>query len=797
MNKTIVERYQQAQAINQSLLSGRLVLNDAVFPHWIDDSTCFWYQRETRDEGKRKVGNRHGEGKEFRLVDASARTNVLAFDHQTLADALIEHCEQASKHNCDAWGLPIQDVSITLAPRQARFQVFGQYWLFEVDTCQLLEIPAEQKIPQTELPSPDSKKIAFVRDYNLWIRDQATGEERALTHDGTVDNGYSRGLMSAAVVEAIWSPDSQQLLTHQLDTRHIKSTPMVHHVPSDGSIRPQYAEQKMSYPGDKHIETYRLLVIDVKTGATQSVSQEPLHQCRQEAGVFHPNVFGWWSNDNRRVFFVDVSRGAKVVKVVMFDTQTGSTQNLLEESSETFVKLNHTIFEAPVLRPLLNSDELIWFSERNGWAHLYLYDLNTGECRHAITEGDWLVRNILQVDNERRELIIQTAGRDPDINPYYRDICRVNIDTRELTPLATGPWDHVVQHSHNMITVTRHVIGMDSAGVSGLSPDGRYLVTTRSRVDEAPVSVLLDRHGQTILTVETADVTGLPSDWQWPEPVKVMAADGETELYGAIYRPPGFSHDKNYPIIDLSSGHPGYTYTAQGSFINAVSVSWYLEPLAYAALGFIVVTLEGRGTPLRHKAFQDHSYGRMASASDFTDRITGIRQLASRYPSMDIERVGLAGCDGISGPVYGLLEHPDFYNVAVVVCLHDARFRRANLAEMFEGLDGANTSKPHAEDLVEALTGKLLLIHGMQDNFTPATATLRLIDALQAANKDFDALLLPNEGHSIPPYALRKSWDYLVTHLQGIEPPKEFKLIPGWDIVLGLATEEPEAACED
>ena len=167
MNKTIVERYQQAQAINQSLLSGRLVLNDAVFPHWIDDNACFWYQRETRDEGKRKVGNRHGEGKEFRWVDASTGSNAQAFDHQVLADVLIEHCEQASQHNCEAWNLPIQDLSMSLTPREVRFQAFGQHWLFETDTCQLQEMPEEQKIPHTELPSPDGKKIGFVRDHNL------------------------------------------------------------------------------------------------------------------------------------------------------------------------------------------------------------------------------------------------------------------------------------------------------------------------------------------------------------------------------------------------------------------------------------------------------------------------------------------------------------------------------------------------------------------------------------------------------------------------------------------------------
>ncbi|WP_417466194.1 DPP IV N-terminal domain-containing protein [Kordiimonas sp.] len=797
MNKTIRERYQEAQAINQSLLSGRLVLNDAVYPHWIEDSGCFWYQRQTRDEGKGRAGNGYGEGKEFRLVDAGVGTNVPAFDHQALADALLAQSADAIEQGCDPWNLPLQHVSITLAPLEVRFEAFGGHWVFDADTGQLLEIPEDGKKTQTGVLSPDGQKTAFVRDHNLWVRDEASGEERALTEDGTEDHGYASGLMNAAAVEVVWSGDSKRLLTHQLDTRQVKSTPMVYHVPTDGSVRPQCVKQKISYPGDDAVEAYQLLAVDVDSGALQQVSQESLYLCRQEAGFFQPNVFGWWSGDHKRVFYVDVSRGAKTVRVVMFDTQTGARRQLFEECSDTFVKLNHTIVEQPVLRPLPESDELIWFSERSGWAHLYLYDLKTGACKHAITEGEWLVRDILYVDTERRELVVQTAGRDPDISPYYRDICRVHMDTGKLTPLGTGPWDYVVQHAHNLITVTRHLTGLDSAGVAGLSPDGRYLVTTRSRVDEAPVSILLDREGQTLLTLETADVSGLPSDWQWPEPVTVMAADGETELRGVLYRPPGFCPDKHYPVLDLSSGHPGYTYMSQGSFINAVSAGWYLEPLAYAALGFIVVTIEGRGTPLRHKAFQDHSYGRMASASDFNDRIAGLRQLASRYPSMDLERVGLAGCDGISGPVYGLLEHPDFYKVGVVVCLHDSRFRRANLAEMFEGLDRETSSKPQAEELADALAGKLLLIHGMRDSFTPATATLRLIDAFQSANKDVDILLLPNEGHSIPAYALRRSWDYLVTHLQGIEPPKEFRLTTGWDRLAGRVTEEEEDRCEN
>jgi dipeptidyl aminopeptidase/acylaminoacyl peptidase len=270
--------------------------------------------------------------------------------------------------------------------------------------------------------------------------------------------------------------------------------------------------------------------------------------------------------------------------------------------------------------------------------------------------------------------------------------------------------------------------------------------------------------------------------------VKVKGADGQTDIYGVVYRPPNFSKKESYPIIDFSCGHPYFSWVPQGSFINGPCFDApYLYAAAYAALGFVVVALEGRGTPYRDKAFQDYSYGNITSASAFEDRIQGIRQLASRYPYMDLERVGISADDGSPVPVHGLLEHPDFYKVGVSICHEDPRFGFAALYEQYQGLcaDNNDAGKPtNTEDFAHALTGKLLLIHGMLDSFTPATGTIRLLDALQNANKDFDMLLLPEEGHDIPTYALRRSWDYFVTHLQGVEPPTEFALTTGIDLLL-------------
>ena len=394
-----------------------------------------------------------------------------------------------------------------------------------------------------------------------------------------------------------------------------------------------------------------------------------------------------------------------------------------------------------------------------------------------------MVRDILHFDTERRELLIQTAGRGLDINPYYRDICRINIDTGGLVPLVSGDYDHQIYRPDSLQVFTQLAFGLDSTGINGISPDGGYLVTTRSRVDKEPVSLLVDRNGNELLTLETADAFGLPIGWQWPEPIQLKSADGKTDLYGVVFRPPGFSLEHHYPVLDYCCAHPGTSLVPHGTFVNAPAGYSYLDAAAYAALGFIVVVMEVPGSPYRHKAFQDASYGQLSSANSFDDRIAALHQLAERYPYMDLNRVGLVGCDGITGPVYGLLEHPDFYKVGVIIAFEDARFDAASIIEMFEGVPN-HANKPLAEDLAASLQGKLLLIHGMMDTVTPPTATYRLIEALREANKDFDLLLLPNEGHSISSYVLRRTWDYLVTHLQDIEPPKTFKLTTGFDLLL-------------
>jgi dipeptidyl-peptidase 4 len=763
----IEERYRRAQALEQGFLSRSIAINTGLFPHWIGESDCFWYEHETRT------------GRDYRLVDATARTIEPAFDHAKLAVALAAITgKQVVKEK-----LPLERVDILLSPRRVEFSAFGRRWRFENEqsTCEHI---AEE--PLGGLPSPDGQSTVFVRDYNLWLRDAASGRERALTNDGEADRAYGVGRSVAGHVQAVWSPDSKRLFTLQRDTRGVQSTPMVEHVPQDGSLRPTLSWHKVAYPGDKNVETNRLLSIEIASGEVTWADHVPLPLCRLGADFFTDEGFGWWANDNRRAYFVSVERGGQRAQVMALDTETGKTRLLFEESAEAGLLFSHYIEAPPVFLPLRETNELIWFSECSGWAHLYLYNLDSGECVRPLTSGDWLVRDILHVDTKCRELFVQTAGSDAARNPYYRDIRRITIDSGETVTLASDDCDYVCAHAKS---ATQHMLsrlGRDVAGARAVSPGGRYVAATRTRADQLPVHVLMDRRGKEILRMESAELTADPALWRWPEPVQVTAADGKTALHGVVFRPSDYSPNRQYPVIEFACGKPGVSWVPHGAFINAPFAGvQYVMAAAYAELGFIVVMIEGRGGAQRSRAFREVGYGWAPAANAFDDRIAALRQLAESDASMDLSRVGVVAPDGVNGPVHALLEHPEFYSVGAMVCFQDTRLLKVSWGEMMEGTDRQLPVDPRdAESLAGQLQGKLLLIHGMRDTITPPANTFRLVSALQRANKDVDMLMLPNDGHEISSYAQRRIWDYLVRYLLDSEPPKEFKLKTGAEVVL-------------
>lgn len=769
MHNDILARYEQAQKISLGPVSNSLVMNDIVYPHWIEDSQSFWYLRDTT------------EGKQYRLVNSDAMSNEIAFDHAALANALQR---LFSNKVVNADSLPIRDVSMTLSPLTIRFEAFDKRWSFNTEQvlCQ-----REEKIEEQTLLSPNGQQELFVRNFNLCLRDRVSGVERPLTEDGSEEHSYARSSSSSLdtdpnTIQALWSPDSSRVLTVRLDSQGGTKRPIIDYVPQDGNLQPQISDINYPYPGDERIDSYCLLTINVSTGQVELADYRPLpfRMYTDFCYGFFTAGLAWWATDSRRAFFVDVTRGSKEVRVVALDTQTGKTRVLFEESSDTFVKLHHEgLLGLPFFVPIPETNELIWFSEHTGWGHLYLYDLSTGLLKHSITEGEWLVRDVLHYDPEKREVLVQTGARDASVSPYYRDVCKINIDTRVLTTLASGDCDHFVVKWHDFSVGIRDLLKIDCLiGVSGVSPCGSYMVVTRSRVDKVPVSILVDRNGAEVLRIETADVSGLPSNWEWPEPVKLKGADGKTDIYGVVFRPPGFSPDDQYPIVEYSSSMRGFSGLPQGAFSIAPCLGLtYFAPAALAALGFIVVMIEGRGTSFRNKAFQDYGFGDLRYTSDLEDRMSGIRQLAKRYPYMDLTRVGITTTEMQTNAVYALLHHSDFYSVVVEQHFHDPRFYLGGFGETYDGTidQSVRNNKTYPEYCVESFEGKLLLIQGLRSH--SSAGTFRLVEALQKANKDFDMLVLPNMGNNMTGYSTRREWDYLVRYLQGVEPPKRFKLI--------------------
>ena len=539
----LTSRYRQAQTLHQALGTKSLVQNDTLFPHWIGNTDCFWYERTTKQgrEPTTKIG------KEFRLVDAKAATNTIAFDHNALAIAL----EQVSDQSVDHENLPVSYVAINLSTAtpsvvSVSFVAFDQHWKFSSknNRCQAIESPI---VKVDEAISPDGKRIAFVRDYNLWLRDVASGEEQAVTFDGEEDYAYGGchnawGSPSLPEAPSLWSPDSIRLLFVLRDKRQVLTLPMVDHVPADGSVRPVLQFTKVAYPGDDQVETYRLLALDTASGKTCAPNYHPITAgLNNNMGLFFARM-AWWANDNRHAYFIDQERGDRVVRLVGFDTHTGNTQVLFEEVSDTYINIMTSDgLSPPAHRILTNSNELIWWSERSGWGHLYLYDLTSGELKNPITltnpsaqgSHNWSVREVLHVDEEHREILIQTSGRVLGRNPYYRDICRVNIDTGEIITIFSSDEDITVHYPESWIVQCEaNFINRVNTPTSGLSPNGNYIVLTRSRVDQPPAHELLCRDGKKVMEVETTNISSLPKGWTWPEPVEVMAADGITPLYG-------------------------------------------------------------------------------------------------------------------------------------------------------------------------------------------------------------------------------------------------------------------------
>jgi dipeptidyl aminopeptidase/acylaminoacyl peptidase len=408
-----------------------------------------------------------------------------------------------------------------------------------------------------------------------------------------------------------------------------------------------------------------------------------------------------------------------------------------------------------VTRTLNGGREIVWSSERDGWNHFYLYDAETGALKNRITSGEWAVRAINAIDEKARVLYFSAGGREPGRDPYLRHLYKVGLDGTGLTLLTPEDADHNVT----------------------FSPDGAFFVDEYSRADVPTVSVLRRaQDGGVVKELERADVSRLQAiGWKAPEPFKAKAADGKTDLYGLIWRPTNFDPNRKYPVIENIYTGP------HGAFVPKTFAAYRHQQQAIAELGFITVFVDGRGTAFRSKAFRDVSYRNLGQGAGGDDHIAVMKQMAAKYPFMDLARVGVWGHSaGGYDSTHAILAHPEFYKVAVSSAgCHDNRMDKAIWNEQWMGWP---VDKHYEEQsnytLAKNLQGRLFLAHGDVDENVPMPATIKLVDALVAANKSFDLLIMPNRPHSFgnDPYFVRRRWDYFVKNLLGVEPPVNFQI---------------------
>jgi len=695
--------------------TGPLIDRADVRPMWIEGDR-FWYRVLTAT------------GSEFVLVDPAKKTRAVYASRERLADAI-----QALT------GKPV-DVSH-----------LGR------------ERGSGRRGGELEVVSPDGKRVAFIRDYNLWVRDLATGQETQLTTDGEKDFGYATdnaGWKSSDGPILRWSEDGKKIATFKDDQRKVGEM----YLATTNVGHPVLHAWKYPLPGDSVIPMITRVIINVDGPKVIVLNVPPdPHRATLSDDIASSGTFDDvdWTADDSQLAFVSTSRDHKVEKVRIADANTGAVREVFTETVPTQYESGRSTID---WRYLQHSNEFIWYSERDNWGHLYLYDATTGKLKNQITQGNWLVSKLERVDEKKRIIYFLGAGKEPGV-PYYSYLYKIDFDGKHLTLLTPEPGNHTVS----------------------FAPGGEYFVDSYSTPEMAPLTVLRNTTGKVVVDLEKADISRLvASGWNAPTLFSVKAHDGQTDIYGLLFTPAHFDSTKKYPIIDYI--YPG---PQGGSVSNWSFQASRRDNQALTELGFVVVAIEGTCNPYRSKSFHDMCYGDM-STNTLPDQVTGIQQLAKRHAYIDLDRVGIWGHSGGGFATAGaMFRYPDFFKVGISESgNHDNRNYEDDWGERYDGLlvrnsDGTDNYNAQAnENYAKNLKGKLMLAHGLMDNNVPPYNTLLVIDALEKANKDYDLVIFPNSPHGygpMDPYMMRRRWDYFVTNLMGGVPPHEYKMKPKTD----------------
>ena len=729
------EDYQRAEQYLAGNLRHRIYVAD-VAPHWIAKKNRFWY---------RKAGTKSAE---FLLVDAEQSTSGPAFDQARLAESL----SKALKREIQPTELPFETIEFSDDGKSISFQVDSAPWSCTLEKYDCKRGP-ERVAGQYEEASPNKEWVAFVKDYDLYVRYVATGEVVRLTRDGEAGYAYAADIPGLRPMVAqgtsdikqrpavFWSPDSSKLVTYRMDTRNAGRFPYLQFVPPN-QLRPKEYTVVYPLPGEV-LPKAETIVFEVKSGKRIEVKTPPIEVQFQGGPGFD------WYEDGKAFSYDAWERGEKSIELREVDANTGEQRVVVREKAEKYVDPGETHF-----RILHETGDVLWTSERDGWNHLYLGSLKTGELRAQLTQGPWVVRQISDVDEKARRIYFLASGREKDEEPYQTHLYSVGFDGKGLTLLTPENASHTVN----------------------FSPDHSFFVDNFSRPDLPAVSVLKRaKDGSQVRVLEQTDTSELvKAGWKPPEPFRGKAKDGTSDLYGLIWKPSNFDASKKYPIIEM-------VYTGPQAFFVPKTFGAALRnpQQQMVELGFIGVMVDGRGTTGRSRAFHEFSYHNLGGA--FADHVEMIKQMAAKFPYMDVDRVGIYGTSaGGYGAAHAMLAFPDFYKVCVSISGdHDARLDKAWWNELYQGYPvGPDYAEQSNVTMADRLKGHLFIEHGDIDDNVHVVETMRFTDALIKANKNFDQLIVPNmyHGEGPNPYLIRRRWDYFVQYLLGVAPPADFAI---------------------
>lgn len=740
----------------------RGVYKARITPHWLTNNVQFWYRNDLR-----------GGTKEFILVDAEKGIRQRAFDHDKLAAALAK----AAGEEVKADQLPFSEIQFVENGSAITFDAFSKSWRCDLDNYQcaaaatnsnsslgpspdlnggqpeLADAGPPSPQDQTNQPfarrgtrrrgerdvrSPDEKWTAFVRDHNVFVRPESGGAEIQLSSDGAESNSYEH---------LEWSPDSRSLVAWRVEPGDIGLVYLIQSSPPDGG-RAVMRERPYAQAGDK-FPKYELNIFNV-ADHKQTKPEVDCFEHEYEIPQLH------WMRDKRHFAWQQEDRGHQRLRVIEASCEDGSVRNLVDERTKTFFWTAHTENLGVPLVNWLDDDEMIYVSEMDGWRHLYLVDEKEGKIKNQITKGEWVIRGIDKIDEDARQIWFRAGGMNADQDPYFVHYYRINFDGTGLVALTEGNGNHTVQ----------------------FSPDRKFIIDTYSRVDMPPVHELRrTSDGKLVCKLEEADISELKeSGWQPPEVFVAKGRDGKTDIWGIIRRPKNLDESKKYPILESIYNGP------QGAYVPK-SFSGSERSASMTEAGFILVQCDAMGTAFRSKAFHDVCWHNLADAG-LPDRIAWIKAAAEKYSYMDINRVGIFGTSaGGQNAAAAVLFHSEFYKCAVANSgCHDNRLDKASWNEQWMGYmppdkiwskDPDNWYSRNSNiDNAAKLRGKLFLIVGEMDDNVPPESTMRFVDALIKAGKDFDLLVVPGANHGAASRVTqRRTLDFFKHNLLGEEPP--------------------------